>query len=197
MAGHDAFLDPPVDVPAGDAPQEVVLAAGCFWCTEAVYRQLDGVRDVVPGYAGGTKETADYETVCTGRTKHAEAIRVTYDSSRLTYGQLLKVFFSVAHDPTQLNRQGADRGRQYRSAIFYADPEQRRVADAYMRQLHEAEVYTGPIVTTLEPLEAFYEAETYHHDYAARNPNQGYMAGVSMPKVRKLQKFFPEKLKKG
>jgi peptide-methionine (S)-S-oxide reductase len=196
----DQFPDPAVDLPAGDANasrQQVVLAGGCFWCTEAVYRQLDGVLDVVPGYAGGTRETADYETVCTGRTDHAEAIRITYDPAKVTFGQILKVFFSVAHDPTQLNRQGADRGRQYRSAIFPADAEQRRVADAYMRQLHEAEVFTAPIVTTLEPLEAFYEAETYHHDYAARNPNQGYIAGVSMPKVRKLTKYFPEKLKKG
>lgn len=179
------------------AEETAVLAGGCFWCTEAVYRQLDGVLDVVPGYAGGRKETADYETVCTGRTGHAEAIRITYDPTKVSFGQILKVFLSVAHDPTQLNRQGSDRGRQYRSAIFHAAPEQRRVADAYMRQLHEAEVFTGPIVTTLEPLEAFYEAEAYHHDYAARNPNQGYIAGVSMPKVRKLAKYFPEKLKKG
>ena len=194
----DQFPDPAVDLPStGAAEQQIVLAGGCFWCTEAVYRQLDGVGGVVPGYAGGTEETADYETVCTGRTGHAEAIRITYDPAKVTFGQILKVFFSVAHDPTQLDRQGADRGRQYRSAIFYADPEQRRVADAYMRQLHEAEVFTGPIVTTLEPLEAFYEAETYHHDYAARNPNQGYIAGVSMPKVRKLVKYFPDKLKKG
>ena len=197
----DQFPDPVIDLPAptpGEAARRsVVLAGGCFWCTEAVYRQIDGVLDVVPGYAGGTAETADYETVCTGRTGHAEAIRITYDASKVSLGQILKVFFSVAHDPTQLNRQGADMGRQYRSAIFYADPEQRRVADAYVRQLHEAEAYTGPIVTTLEPLEAFYEAEAYHHDYAARNPHQGYIAGVSMPKVRKLVKYFPEKLKKG
>src|SRR3954468_16698777 len=125
------FPDPAIDLPppAGAGPRQVVLAGGCFWCTEAVYRQLDGVLDVIPGYAGGTEETADYETVCTGRTNHAEAIRITYDPSRVTYGQILKVFFSVAHDPTQLNHQGNDVGRQYRSAIFPETPEQRRVAE--------------------------------------------------------------------
>jgi peptide-methionine (S)-S-oxide reductase len=195
----DQFPDPAADLPVqpgNTAPFTAVLAGGCFWCTEAVYRQIDGVLGVVPGYAGGTKETADYETVCTGRTAHAEAIRITYDPSRVTYGQLLKVFFSVAHDPTQLNRQGNDVGRQYRSAIFYADDAQRRVAEAYMKQLNDAGVFTGPIATTLEPLEEFYEAETYHHDYAARNPMQPYIAFTSMPKVRKLFKYFPEKTKK-
>jgi peptide-methionine (S)-S-oxide reductase len=172
------------------------VAGGCFWCTEAVYRALDGVLAVTPGYAGGTRETADYETVCTGRTNHAEAIRITYDPARITYGQLLKVFFSVAHDPTQRNRQGNDIGPQYRSALFPAGDEQRRVAEAYMRQLEEAGAYTGPIVTTIEPNAEFYEAETYHHDYARRNPLQPYIMGVSMPKVRKLEKYFPEKLKK-
>ena len=196
----DEFPDPALDLPASPDPsasRDMVLAGGCFWCTEAVYRQMDGVTGVVPGYAGGTKETADYETVCTGRTRHAEAIRITYDPAKVTFGQILKVFFSVAHDPTQLNRQGNDVGPQYRSAIFYANDDERRVAEAYVRQLTEAGAFTGPIVTTLEPLTAFYEAETYHHDYAARNPNQGYIAGVSTPKVRKFAKYFPEKLKKG
>jgi peptide-methionine (S)-S-oxide reductase len=193
------FPDPAVDLPAQTPPTEMaaaVLAGGCFWCTEAVYRQLDGVLDVVPGYAGGTKDTADYETVCTGRTNHAEAIRITYDPARVTYGQILKVFFSVAHDPTQLNRQGNDVGRQYRSAIFYANEEERRVAEAYIKQLDDANAFTSKIATTLEPLDAFFEAETYHHDYAARNPMQPYIAFTSMPKVRKLAKYFPEKLKK-
>jgi peptide-methionine (S)-S-oxide reductase len=195
----DKFPDPAVDLPktlAAGTTAGAFLAGGCFWCTEAVYRQLDGVIDVVPGYAGGTRESADYETVCTGRTDHAEAIRITYDAARLTYGQLLKVFFSVAHDPTQLNRQGNDVGRQYRSAIFVAEGEQRRVAEAYVRQLNDASVFTAPLATTIEPLEAFYEAEAYHHDYAARNPAQPYIAFTSMPKVRKLVKYFPEKLKK-
>jgi peptide-methionine (S)-S-oxide reductase len=193
------FPDPAVDLakpPPVGAAAEAVLAGGCFWCTEAVYRQLDGVLDVVPGYAGGTKDTADYDTVCTGRTNHAEAIRITYDPSRVTYGQILKVFFSVAHDPTQLNRQGNDVGRQYRSAVFYADDDQRRVAEAYIQQLEGANVFTAKIATTLEPLDAFYEAEAYHHDYAARNPMQPYIAFTSMPKVRKLYKYFPEKTKK-
>ena len=193
------FPDPASDVPLaspGAAPATAVLAGGCFWCTEAVYRQMDGVRDVVPGYAGGTRETADYETVSTGRTDHAEAIRITYDPARLTYGQLLKVFFSVAHDPTQRNRQGNDVGRQYRSAIFPDGDEQRRVAEAYVKQLDAAGAYTAAIATTIEPGAEFYEAETYHHDYAKRNPTQPYIRAVSTPKVRKLEKYFPGQLRK-
>jgi peptide-methionine (S)-S-oxide reductase len=193
------FPDPALDVPASpaaNAPATAVLAGGCFWCTEAVYRELDGVTSVVPGYAGGTEDTADYETVCTGRTQHAEAIRITYDPARLTYGQILKVFFSVAHDPTQRNRQGNDVGPQYRSAIFPQDDEQRRVAEAYVKQLNDADVFTAAVATTIEPGHVFYEAETYHHDYARRNPMQPYIAFTSMPKVRKLFKYFPDKVKK-
>jgi peptide-methionine (S)-S-oxide reductase len=192
------FPDPAVDLPLaapGASPVTAILAGGCFWCTEAVYSQLNGVLAVTPGYAGDTRETANYETVSTGRTKHAEAIRITYDPTRLTYGQLLKVFFSVAHDPTQRNRQGNDVGPQYRSALFPVDAEQRRAAEAYMRQLDEAGAFTGPIATTIEPDAEFHEAETYHHDYAKRNPGQPYIQAVSMPKVRKLAKYFPEKLK--
>jgi peptide-methionine (S)-S-oxide reductase len=192
------FPDPAADVPVaspGAPPATAILAGGCFWCTEAVYRELAGVTSVVPGYAGGTKDTADYETVCTGRTGHAEAIRITYDPTRLTYGQLLKVFFSVAHDPTQRNRQGNDVGTQYRSALFPMDDEQRRVAEAYIKQLNDAGAFTGPIATTIETGHPFYEAETYHHDYAKRNPMQPYVAFTSMPKVRKLFKYFPEKTK--
>ena len=195
----DDFPNPIMDLPQaspGAPPATAVLAGGCFWCTEAVYSQLDGVLAVTPGYAGGTRETADYETVCTGRTKHAEAIRITYDPARVTYGQLLKVFFSVAHDPTQRNRQGNDVGPQYRSALFPAGAEQRRVAEAYVKQLDDAGAFTGPIVTTIEPGAEFYEAEAYHHDYAKRNPTEGYIMAVSTPKVRKLEKYFPEKLKK-
>jgi peptide-methionine (S)-S-oxide reductase len=192
------FPDPAVDLPLappGAPAATAILAGGCFWCTEAVYRELAGVLAVTPGYAGGTRETADYETVSTGRTRHAEAIRVTYDPARLTYGQLLKVFFSVAHDPTQRNRQGNDVGPQYRSAIFPQIDDQRRVAEAYIKQLNDAGAFTGPIATTIEPGAEFYEAETYHHDYAQRNPTQPYIVGVSAPKVRKLEKYFPEKLK--
>lgn len=194
----DEFPDPIVDLPPaspGAPPATAVLAGGCFWCTEAVYRQLDGTLAVTPGYAGGTRETAVYEAVCAGSTKHAEAIRITYDPARLTYGQILKVFFSIAHDPTQRDRQGNDVGPQYRSAIFPQDDEQRRVAEAYVKQLDEAGAFTGPIATMIEPGAEFYEAETYHHDYAKRNPTQRYVMAVATPKVRKLEKYFPDKLK--
>ena len=179
----------------GATAATAVLAGGCFWCTEAIYKAFDGVLAVVPGYAGGTRETADYQAVSTGRTNHAEAIRITYDPARLTYGQLLKVFFSVAHDPTQRNRQGNDVGPQYRSALFPRDEDQRRVAEAYIKQLNGAGAFTGPIATTIELNADFYEAEAYHHDYASRNPKSGYIMAVSAPKVRKLEQYFPEKLK--
>ena len=191
------FPDPLVDITAPpDGEATVVLAGGCFWCTEAVYLQLDGVKQVVSGYAGGTAETANYEAVCSGTTNHAEAILIRYDPRRISYGQILKVFLSVAHDPTQLNRQGADRGRQYRSAIFYANDEQKRVADAYIRQLNASRVFDSPIVTTLEPLDQFYEAEAYHQNYAARNPAEPYVAFTAAPKVEKLRVAFGDRLKK-
>jgi peptide-methionine (S)-S-oxide reductase len=191
------FPDPPRDIPpGGDAEQTAVLAGGCFWCTEAVFKPLEGVQAVTSGYAGGTEETADYGTVCSGKTDHAEVIQVRFDPSRITYGQLLKVFFSVAHDPTQINRQGNDRGRQYRSAIFYSNDDQRSVAEAYIKQLDDANAFEAPIATTLEPLEKFYPAELYHQDYVARNTNQPYVAAVAIPKVHKLEKTYPEKLKK-
>jgi peptide-methionine (S)-S-oxide reductase len=158
--------------------------------------KLDGVISVVSGYAGGSPETADYKAVCSGTTDHAEVIRVRFDSSRITFGQILKVFFAVAHDPTHLNRQGNDIGRQYRSAVFYADDEQRKVAEAYIQQLREARVFEAPIVTTLEPLEQFFEAEEYHQNFAARNPGQPYVAAIAVPKVKKLEKAFADKLKK-
>ncbi len=190
------FPDPLVDITAPpDGEATIVIAGGCFWCTEAVYLQLDGVKHVASGYAGGTAETANYEAVCSGATNHAEAIRIRYDPRRISYGQILKVFFSVAHDPTQLNRQGADRGRQYRSAIFYANEEQKRVADAYIRQLDAARVFDSPIVTTLDPLEQFHEAEAYHQNYAARNPAQPYIAFTAAPKVEKLRASFGDRLK--
>ncbi|MDD3445798.1 MAG: peptide-methionine (S)-S-oxide reductase MsrA [Zavarzinia sp.] len=191
------FPMPRVDVAAGEEAEQVaVLAGGCFWCTEAAYRAVDGVLDVTPGYAGGSAATADYRTVCTGMTDHAEVIRVRFDPRRTSYGQLLRLFFSVAHDPTQLNRQGNDVGRQYRSAVFPADAAQREAAEDYTRLLTEAGAYAAPIVTTIEPLEAFYPAEDYHHDYAARNPTQPYIAHVSQPKVEKLKASFPELLKR-
>src|SRR5437870_7732535 len=167
------FPDPIVDTPLASEPQQkiAVLAGGCFWCVEAVFKELQGVISVRSGYAGDSAATANYRTVCSGRTNHAEAIEVVYDASRTTFGQLLKIHFSVAHDPTQLNRQGNDHGRQYRSAIFYADEEQKKIAEAYIRQLNEARVFTDPIVTTLEPLEPFYPPERNHQNYARRNPN--------------------------
>ena len=194
----DQFPDPAADVPQdrSGTPQSVVLAGGCFWCTEAVFEKLEGVIGVVSGYAGGTADTADYKTVCSGMTDHAEVIRVRFDSSVISFGQILKVFFAVAHDPTHVNRQGNDIGRQYRSAIFYADEEQKRVAESYVRQLTDAKVFPAPIATTLEPLEQFFEAEDDHQDFVQRNPHQPYVAAVAMPKVKKLEKTFKDKLKR-
>jgi len=191
----DEFPDPQVDIAPGAGEQSVVLAGGCFWCIDAVYAEVEGALGLISGYAGGSAETADYETVCTGRTGHAEAVRVRFDPKVLSYGQVLKLFFSVAHDPTTLNRQGADVGTQYRSAIFYADDEQERVARAYIDQLDKAGVFSGKIVTSLEPLTAFYEGEEYHQGYAASHPNQPYVAAVAAPKVRKLREYFPDRLK--
>jgi len=199
------FPDPEIDTPAKDtaakagaadaAQAMAVFAGGCFWCTEAVYLELDGVTSVVSGYAGGTAETANYEAVCGGRTGHAEAIEIRYDPAKVSYGQLLKIFFSVAHDPTQLNRQGNDVGRQYRSAVFYADDEQKRITRAYIARIDKAKYFDRPIVTTLEPLERFFPAEDYHQDYARRNPNQPYVMMSAAPKVQKLRRTYGDKLK--
>ena len=175
--------------------RQIVLAGGCFWCVEAVYEELDGVLDVESGYAGGDASTANYDAVKMGRTKHAEVVRLTYDPSKITFGKILKVFFSTAHDPTTLNRQGADVGPQYRSAIFYANDTQKQIAADYIKLLNDAEVFKNPIVTTLEPLDAYYPAETVHQDFARRNPGNGYIQGVSQPKVEKTRKAFPELLK--
>jgi len=187
----EEFPDPVVDstLAAASGQSWAVLAGGCFWCVEAVYKNLDGVSTVKSGYAGGTSGTADYETVSSGTTDHAESVEVAYDPSRISYGQILKVFFAIAHDPMQLNRQGPDTGRQYRSAIFYAGDEQKRVAQAYIDQLNKAHVFDKPIVTEVVPLEAFYEAETYHQDYAARNPLNPYIVFNAQPKVRKLRAY--------
>jgi peptide-methionine (S)-S-oxide reductase len=190
------FPDPELDISGTGGKQIAVLAGGCFWCVEAVFRELDGVLDVTSGYAGDSAAAANYEAVCSGATQHAEVIRIEFDPARISYGQLLKLFFSVAHDPTQLNRQGNDRGRQYRSAIFYVDEEQKKLATAYIHQLNQAGVFSSGIVTTLEPLEAFYEAETYHQKYAERNPDQPYIAMVSTPKVDKLRQYFSDRLKR-
>ena len=193
----EEFPDPVVDAKLTDesGQSRAILAGGCFWCVEAVYKNLDGVTSVKSGYAGGTADTADYETVSSGTTDHAESVEVVYDPSRITYGQIIKVFFSIAHDPTQLNRQGPDTGRQYRSAIFYADDEQKRVAASYIDQLNKAHVFDRPIVTEVVPLEAFYQAETYHQDYAARNPLNPYIVINAQPKVRKLRSYQKSKEK--
>jgi peptide-methionine (S)-S-oxide reductase len=185
---------PAVDIqPVGGSHQAVaVLAGGCFWGVEAVFEHLKGVTDVVSGYAGGGSNTAHYEMVGTGRTGHAESVRIKYDSSQISYGKLLQVFFTVAHDPTQLNRQGPDEGTQYRSAIFYQSEEQKRVAEAYIQQLTEAKVFPRPIVTKVVPLTAFYPAEEYHQDFIARNPGNSYVIYNDLPKLSALKKRFPE-----
>jgi peptide-methionine (S)-S-oxide reductase len=183
------FPDPKVDLQVDPkaGPQTMVVAGGCFWCTQGVYENTPGATKVISGYAGGTADTADYETVSSGTTNHAEAVEVTYDPSKTTYGKLLKAFFSIAHDPTQLNRQGNDTGRQYRSAIFYANEDQKRVAAAYIKQLDDAKVFDSPIVTTLEPLTGFYPAEKYHQDYAKLHPEQPYIAYHAMPLIEKAK----------
>jgi len=183
-----SFPDPETTEQAtGDGSRSIVLAGGCFWCVEACYRDLQGVLAVRPGYAGDAEALADYRTVCSGMTNHAEVVEVVYDPATLALGQILKIFFSIAHDPTQVDRQGNDVGRQYRSAIFTSDPEQRRVVEAYMAQLGRAGAFDAPIATEIVPLERFFPAEEYHHDYAARNPNQPYIRAVSDPKVKKLK----------
>lgn len=188
-----SFPDPEYDPTEAGERAAVVLGGGCFWCVEAVYTNLRGVVSVRPGYAGGTEETADYKTVCTGATDHAEVVEVVYDPRQITLGQILKMFFSIAHDPTDVNRQGNDIGRQYRSAIFYADERQKEVAERYIRQV--GPLFSKPIATTLEPLVEFFEAEAYHHDYARQNPSQPYIAAVAAPKVEKLKTVHGDKLK--
>ncbi len=187
---------PAVDLPAAEEGETrtAILAGGCFWCVAVVFEQLDGVQKVISGYAGGTEETANYEKVCEGTTDHAEVVRIIYDPSRITFGQLLRVFFTT-HDPTTLNRQGPDQGRQYRSAIFYENDDQKRVAEAYIQQLTEAEVFDQPIVTQLEPFTGFYPAEQYHQDFATRNPGNPYIRQWALPKVEKVKKKFPDQVK--
>lgn len=190
------FPDPPKDIVATPEPQSVVLAGGCFWCVEAVFRQVDGVLEAVSGYAGGDAASADYRSVCSGQTAHAEVVRVVFDSQRMSFGQILKLFFSVAHDPTQRGRQGNDVGPQYRSAIFVADAAQREVVEGYIAAIDTAQAFAAKVATQIEPLQQFFRAEDHHQDYAAQNPNQPYIAAVSAPKVAKLRQRFPEALKR-
>jgi peptide-methionine (S)-S-oxide reductase len=169
-----------------------VVAGGCFWGIQAVFKHVKGVTGVTAGYSGGSANTAQYETVSTGMTGHAESVKITYDPSKITYGQLLKVYFSVAHDPTELNRQGPDDGTQYRSAVFYANDEQKRIAQAYIDQLSQAKVFSRPIVTQIVALKAFYPAEDYHQDYAVHHPSEPYIMINDLPKVAHLREYFPD-----
>ena len=185
--------DPALDAPLASAKgeQTAVLAGGCFWGVEAVFEHVKGVTDVKSGYSGGSAAEAQYGKVSTGQTGHAESVRIIYDPSQISYGQLLKVFFSVAHDPTELNRQGPDTGTQYRSAIFYSNEEQKRIAEAYIDQLNKAKVFAGPIVTQVASLESFHEAEGYHQDYLANHPDEPYIVINDLPKVENLRKHLP------
>ncbi len=179
----------------GSKTAVATLAGGCFWCTEAVFERMVGVEDVVSGYIGGQMLNPDYKSVCTGTTGHAEACEIYYDPQQVKFEELLEVFFKV-HDPTSLNKQGADEGTQYRSAIFYHDEEQKRISEEYIKQLNESGDFKRKIVTTLEPASKFYVAEAYHQDYFRNNPNQGYCQAVVAQKVRKFQHSFQDKVKK-
>jgi len=202
VSAHAAGIPDPVmdnkslfgDLFKGD--QTAVFAGGCFWCMEAVFRQIAGVDNVVSGYSGGDAASAHYDMVSTGKTGHVETVKITYNPRKISYGQLLKVFFDVAHDPTQIDRQGPDIGPQYRSMIFYSDPEQKRIAEAYIKQLDQAKVFHAPIVTRVVELKAFYPAEEHHQNYCNRNPKDRYVMEVAMPKVDKAKKQLPELVKK-
>jgi peptide-methionine (S)-S-oxide reductase len=190
-----ATVIPPPAVDAGASNEEsqtVVLAGGCFWGVQAVFQHVKGVTQAVSGYAGGSKDTARYQVVSSGTTGHAESVLITFDPRQISYGRILQIYFSVAHDPTELNRQGPDEGTQYRSAIFYANPEQQRVAQAYIAQLDKAGTFKQPIVTQLTQYEGFYRAEAYHQDYATMHPENPYIFYNDLPKVENLKKLFPD-----
>ncbi len=194
QAGAPSLPDPVMDAPLAPAPQpdHIVLAGGCFWGIQAVFQHVRGVTGAVSGYAGGGANTAHYQMIGSGTTGHAEAVEVRFDSARVTVGQLLKVFFSVAHDPTQVGGQGPDRGSQYRSEIFVTSPQQRKIAEGYIEQLRQSAAFTRPITTTVEMLKAFYAAEPYHQNYATLHPANPYIAINDLPKVAALQKDFPQ-----
>jgi len=193
-AGHEPIPAAVTDdaLAAKKGKQSAVFAGGCFWGTQSVFERVKGVVETTAGYSGGIASTATYDQVTTETTGHAESVKVVYDPSRITYGQLLRIFFSVAHDPTQLNRQGPDVGTSYRSAIFYSNEEQHKIATAYIAQLDAAHVFSGPIVTQVTPLKGFYDAEDYHQDYALRNPNNPYIMVCDRPKIEALKEQFPE-----
>jgi peptide-methionine (S)-S-oxide reductase len=189
-----AVPNPAVDAPiaAAKSQQTAVISGGCFWGIQAVFQHVKGVINATSGYTGGSSLTAQYEIVSTGATGHAESVKITYDPSQVTYGQLLRVFFSVAHDPTELNRQGPDEGTQYRSSIWYANDEQKRIAEAYIAQLDKAKIFSGPIVTKVVPLKGFYAAEGYHQNYATNHPDDPYIVYNDAPKVVHLRQQLPE-----
>jgi peptide-methionine (S)-S-oxide reductase len=185
---------PATDLPLAAAPGKAtaIFAGGCFWGTQSVFERVKGIVDTTVGYAGGSASTATYDQVTTETTGHAESVKVDYDPSKITYGQLLRIFFSVAHDPTELNRQGPDVGASYRSAIFYVNDDQKRIANAYIAQLDQAKVFSGPIVTEVTPLKGFYRAEDYHQDYALHHPDNPYILVCDRPKIEALKQQFPE-----
>jgi peptide-methionine (S)-S-oxide reductase len=193
-AAEDAVKIPPpaADTQTGDGIQTAVLSGGCFWGVQGVFQHTAGVTSAVSGYAGGSQMTASYEQVSSGSTGHAESVQVKYDPKKISYGKILQIFFSVVHDPTQLNRQGPDSGTQYRSAIFTTSDEQKKVAEAYIAQLNAAKVYPKPIVTKIGPLQGFFAAEAYHQDYLTLHPNQPYIAYNDLPKVENLKKLFAD-----
>jgi peptide-methionine (S)-S-oxide reductase len=193
-AAEDAVIIPPpaADIAPSDGLQTVVVAGGCFWGVQGVFQHTAGVASAVSGYAGGSKMTASYEMVSTGTTGHAESVQIKYDPKKISYGKILQIFFSVGHDPTQMNRQGPDSGTQYRSAIFTTSDEQKRVAEAYIAQLNAAKVFSGPIVTKVGRLDGFFQAEAYHQDYLTLHPNQPYIAYNDLPKIENLKKIFAE-----
>jgi len=188
-----AVPEPVLDAPRASTPsqQTAVISGGCFWGVQAVFQHVKGVISATSGYSGGSAKTAEYEVVSTGETGHAESVQIVYDPSQITYGELLRVFFSVAHDPTQLNRQGPDEGTQYRSSLLYGNDQQKRIAEAYIAQLDKAKVFPRPIVTKVVPLHGFYPAEAYHQNYATLHPNQPYILFNDAPKVEHLRQEFP------
>ena len=188
-----ALPAPAVDNPRAAGPmQTAVLAGGCFWGVQGVYQYTKGVKKVLSGYSGGDRSTAQYEKVGTGRTGHAESVEIVFDPKEISYGEILRIYFSVAHDPTELDRQGPDVGTQYRSAIFYADAQQKRIADAYIAQLDKGRAFRRPIVTRVDPLKGFYAAEAYHQDFLILNPSYPYIVINDLPKIVNLKRLFPE-----
>ena len=194
LSAEEAVKIPPpaIDEKASSGTETAVLAGGCFWGVQGVFRHVDGVSDAVSGYTGGAKDDAEYETVGTGRTGHAESVKITYDPAKVTYGKLLQIYFSVAHNPTELNYQGPDYGTQYRSTIFAANDEQKKIAEAYIAQLGKGRLFGEPIVTTIETGKTFYPAEAYHQDFLTLNPTYPYIVYNDLPKVAALKQLFPD-----